>query len=127
MSETRIGSPDIEAKLKKLKDYWYNDDFSLKWVDKVEKDIRRMMASKDIAKLPVIKMITDDAKNRISTINKLLVFDENMTTEVRKMLIREKAVHQFYLDRFDGTKLEDRMNRVTSVLDEELTKVGLGD
>lgn len=127
MAETKIGSPEIEAKLKKLKDYWYNDDYSLKWVADVEKKIRQMVASQDIAKLPTIKLITDDAKNRISTINKLLIYDEKMETEVRKMLIREKAVHQFYLDRFDGQKLDQRFDRVASVLDEELSNIGQGE
>ena len=118
-----IGDPKIESKLKALKDYWYNDDYSLKWVEEVEKSIRRLVVAGKLSTNKAIVPILDDARNRISAINKLLVYDEKMETETRKLLIREKAVHQFYLDRFDGRNLDERFDQVGKVLDEELNKI----
>ena len=117
--------PKIIEKLKKLKDYWYNDDYSLKWVEDTEKLIHRMVAQSELAKHKAVLPIINDARNRISAINKLLIYDVEMPTEVRKMLIRERDVHQFWLDRFDGSNLEKRLEVVGQVLDQELESVGI--
>ncbi len=117
-------SIEIDSKLKKLKEYWYNDDWSLKWVEETEKAIRRLIVSEELSKNKGIIPIIEDARNRIETINKLLIYDEEMTIDTRKMLMREKMVHQFYLDRFDGRDLDKRFEMVGKVLDEELKKIG---
>lgn len=110
----------IEEKLKKLKDYWYNDDYSLKWVKNVEKKIRDLVVKEALSENKAVIPIVSDAKSRISAINKLLVYDVEMLTEVRKMLIRERDVHQFWLNRFDGSNMEQQLERVGKLLDEEL-------
>lgn len=117
--------PKILEKLKKLKDYWYNDDYSLKWVEETEKAIHRIVAQSELAKHKAVIPICIDARNRISAINKLLIYDVEMTTEIRKMLIRERDVHQFWLDRFDGSSLEKRMEMVGQTLDAEIEAVGI--
>lgn len=117
--------PELEKKLKALKDYWYNDDYSLKWVEAVEKGIRQAIVAADLSKNKAVMPIVEDARNRISTINKLLVYDEKMDTDTRKLLIREKAVHQFYLDRFDGRDIEQRFTAVGKVLDDEMENIGI--
>ena len=89
----------------------------------VERKIRQMIATEDLASNKAIVPIVEDARNRISTINKLLVYDEKMESEIRKLLIREKAVHQFYLDRFDGRDIEARFEMVGKVLDDELASI----
>ncbi len=117
--------PTIEAKLKALREYWYNDDYSLKWVDQVEKNIRRLVTAEELAQNKAVIAIVEDSRNRVATINKLLIYDEKMDTDTRKLLIREKAVHSFYLDRFDGKDLDTRMDEVAKSLDSELENIGL--
>ncbi len=117
--------PSITEKLDKLREYWYNDDYSLKWVDDVEKNIRKGIVAQELSKNKAVIPIIEDARSRISTINKLLVYDEKMDIDTRKMLMREKSVHQFYLDRFDGRDLDQRLEAVGKVLDDEMEKIGL--
>lgn len=118
--------PKLEAKLKALKEYWYNDDYSLKWVDAVETKIRQAIVASELSQHKAVVPIIEDARNRISSINKLLVYDEKMDTDTRKLLIREKAVHQFYLDRFDGRDLDKRFDAVGRILDQEMENIGIG-
>lgn len=115
--------PKLTEKLKKLKDYWYNDDYSLKWVEDTEKAIHRIVAAEKLAENKAVVPIIADANNRISAINKLLIYDTEMTIDVRKMLIRERDVHQFWLDRFSGGNIEARLAVVENLIDEELSKV----
>lgn len=117
--------PKIDAKIKALREYWYNDDYSLKWVDDVEKNIKRLVTVEELSKNKAVVAIIEDSSNRVNTINKLLVYDEKMDTEVRKLLIREKAVHNFYLDRFSGKDLNQRMDEVVKSLDNEMESIGI--
>jgi hypothetical protein len=40
-------------------------------------------------------------------------------------LIREKAVHQFWLNRFDGDTVEAQFAQIGKVLDEEIIGAGI--
>lgn len=115
--------PRIKQKLKELKEYYYDDDFSLKWIEEVEKNIRRLLAMEKLATNKSIKAIVKDAQARIKTINTLLTMDEDLSTEDRKMLYRERNVHQFYLDRFEGQTIEERFEKIGNVLGEEVQKI----
>ena len=69
--------------------------------------------------------IVDDARNRINTINKFLTLNEDLTQEDRNKLYRERNVHQFYLDRFEGRDIGKRFDSINGVLDEELGRIGI--
>ena len=111
-----------KAKLKQLKEYYYENDFSMKWIESVEKNIRQLVAMEDLAKNSSIQAIVNDARSRINTVNQLLSIDEDLTTDDRKKLFAEKKVHQFYLDRFEGRSIEKRFDRINSILDEEIKR-----
>lgn len=109
-------------KLKELREYYYDDDYSLKWIEGVEKNIRRLVATSEIMSTPAVIAIIDDARKRIDTINKFLTLDENLTQEDRNKLYRERNVHQFYLDRFEGRDLDKRFDSINSALDAEIER-----
>lgn len=115
--------PNVRAKLDQLKEYWYNEDYSLKWVEEVENSLRRLIATEELSKNKAVIPIIEDAKNRISAVNKLLIYDVDMPTDVRQKLIRERDVHQFWLDRFDGRDIDKRFDLVNKILDEEIVKI----
>jgi len=114
---------EIKEKLKTLREYYYEDNGSIKWIDMVEKNIRRLVALSDLAKNAAVIAIIDDARKRIDTINQFLSFDEEMGQEERKAFFKERDVHQFYLDRFEGRSIEARFERINGMLDEEIDKI----
>lgn len=113
------------SKLQKLREYYYDDDYSLKWIDDVEKNIRKLVVQEDLSTNKAVVAIIDDAMARINTINQFLQMDENLTTEDRSKLYRERNVHQFYLDRFVGRDIEKRFETTGKVLDQELERIGV--
>lgn len=118
-------NPELTDKLKKLREYYYEDNLSLKWIESVENNIRRLVMTEKLAESGAVQAIVADAQGRINTINKLLVFQEDLSLEDRNLLYRERGVHQFYLDRFEGRDLEKRLERIDNILDEELTRIGV--
>lgn len=119
-------SLQLQEKLKKLREYYYDDDYSLKWIEETEKKIRRLVVNDALKENQSVIEIINDAKARINTINKLLVYKEDITVEERNKLYRERDVHQFYLDRFEGRNLDDRFEQIEKVLDEEISKIDKG-
>lgn len=115
--------PKIQEKIKQLKNYWYDDDYSLKFIEAIETKIRNLITAEELGQNKAVMAIVDDAVKRISTINKLLIYKEDMTDEERKMLFHEKKVHQFYLDRFDSRNLGEKFEQVEKMLDEEIKKI----
>lgn len=111
------------AKLQTLREYYYDDDYSLKWVEAVEKNIRQMVVTSDLMENKAVIAIVDDARKRIDTVNKLLIMDEQLTTEDRSKLYRERNVHQFYLDRFVGKDIDKRFEGINTVLDQEIERI----
>ena len=114
---------DTQAKLKTLREYYYDDDYSLKWVAETEKKIRSLVVQQELMKNSSVVAIVEDARSRVNTINKLLTYDETLSQEDRNKLFRERNVHQFYLDRFEGRDIDKRFESINTVLDEELAKI----
>ncbi len=113
---------NTKSKLKELREYYYNEDYSLKYLDSVEKNIRRLVAQEGLMESPSVQAIVEDAKKRIGTINQLITFDEDLTMEDRKKLMAERKAHQFYLDRFEGRDIEKQFELVHKLLDEEIAR-----
>lgn len=117
--------PLVTEKLKQLREYYYDDDYSLKYIATVEKNIRTLVVQEELMQNKAVVAIVDDARGRIDTINKLLTMDEDLTTEARAKLYRERNVHQFYLDRFEGRDISKRFDGINGILDQELTRIGV--
>lgn len=117
--------PEIRQKIDKLKEYWFDDDYSLKWVKEVEEALRRIIVKEELSENKGLVAVLDDVKSRIKVIDTILTFDEDLTDVNRKLLFREKKVHQFYLNRFEGKDVDEQFKKVGKLLDEELEKTGL--
>ena len=116
-------SPEIIAKLDKLRAYWYDDDYSLKWIESVEKKLRNAIDAGELAKNKSVLPIIKDANDRIKAINLLLVNDEKMPQDIRNLLLKERAVHKFWLSRFSAEHADTKIETINSLLDEELKKI----
>jgi hypothetical protein len=118
-----ITNPNIEAKLQKLKDYWYDDNDSLKYVSNIETRIRKLIVAEDLSHNKAILEIVAEAKERVSAIDKFLIYKEEMTELERKKLLVEKMVHRFYLSRFDGSGLDEKFNNIEKMLDDQIERL----
>ena len=116
--------PIFRQKLEELRQYYYNDDPYLKWIDTVEKNIRTLIAREKLSENASVKAIIKDAKSRVEAIDQLLSNKEDMTEVERMRYFRDKYVHQFYLDRFEGTRIATRMDTIKGEVNEELAKIG---
>lgn len=114
---------ESEAKLKRLKEYYYDDDYALKWIDTIERSIKQCIKATGIEENEAVRMIIEDAEKRINVINIVLQNDEKLTQDDRNKLFSERAVHKFYLDRFDGRRVSNRYKSAQSLLDEEVAKL----
>lgn len=117
--------PKVKAKLAKLREYWFDDEYSLKFLEVIEKNLRKIMIKEKLASNKAVQAVLADVKDRIKAIDTMLIYDEDMTEVQRKLLMREKKVHGFYLNRFDGKNVEEQFESVGKLLDEELVRTGL--
>lgn len=115
--------PEIQAKLKSLREYYYDDEYSLKWIADTEKNIRSLAVNEKLSENGSVQAIIEDATGRINTINQLLTYDETLTQEDRNKLYRERNVHQFYLDRFSGRDIEKRFSTISGIIDQEVERI----
>ena len=120
-----ISQSDIRAKIKQLREYWYDDENSLKFVERTEKRLRNLVLKEKLTDSAAIADIVAETRNRINTANLLLQNDEEMTEMNRRLLFREKKIYQFFMDRLDGKDLDKQFEGVGKLLDEELKSVGL--
>lgn len=117
--------PELKEKIKKLKEYWFDDEMSLKWVDEVEKNLRKIIVKEELVKNRAAVAIVKDIKDKLRAIDTMLTLNEDLTETERKLLFREKKVHNFYLNRFEGKKVEQQFDMVGKLLDEEMKGAGL--
>ena len=116
---------DIKDKIRKLREYWSDDEDSLKFVVGVEKRLRALVLKEKLSDSKAISDIVEDARRRISAINAILTNDEELPEMKRKLMFHERKVFQFFLDRLDGKKLDQQYEAVGRLLDEELKNAGL--
>ena len=120
-----ISQSDIKEKIKKLKEYWLDDEMSLRWADGVEKRLRSLILKEKLVESKAILEIVEETHRKISAIDVLLRTDESLSDIERKLLFREKKVYTFFLDRLDGKNLDQQFERVGQLLDTELKSAGL--
>jgi hypothetical protein len=114
--------PLLKSKLNKLREL-YPDDDSAKMISDIERGLRVKIAQSGLKDLEVVQDIIAEAKRKISGINMLLQFDEELTEEKRKSLFKERTVHQFYLDRFDTSDSEAKLDQLNQYLDSKIKDV----
>lgn len=115
--------PLLTEKLKRLRDYYWNDEGSLKQIDSYEKNVRKLVILEKLMENQSVIEIVKDAKNRVKTIDIILTTDKNLNETARLELFKEKEVHKFYLDRFDNVSIEQRMEAIYKVVDEEIASL----
>jgi len=118
-----VTDPKIKEKIDKLRNYWFNDQMSLKWVNEVEVAIRKILTKEELFKNKGIKAVVDDIEKKIRAIDTMLTYNAELTDKERGVLFAEKKVHSFYLNRFSGKNLDQQFDRVGKLLDEELEKI----
>lgn len=93
---------------KKLQDLraMYQSPIDQRAITQMENELRRRIAETKLAEIEPMPMIINDAYMQVRQINFLLAFDENMTTEFRAALIKERAAHQFWLERLGAWNAE---------------------
>jgi len=116
---------EIRGKIQKLREYWIDDEMSLKFVSSVEKNLRNLLVKEKLVDSQAIRSIVEDAQKRISVIDVLLKSDDKMTELERQLLFREKKVYDFFINRLEARDLDQQFDRVGQMLDEELRSTGL--
>lgn len=116
---------EIRAKIARLREYWIDDEMSLKFVSGMEKNLRNLLVKEKLVDSQAIRLIVDDIKKRISVIDILLKSDEKMTELERQLLFREKKVYNFVMDRLEARDLDQQFDRIGKTLDDELRGAGL--
>lgn len=86
----------------------------VKW----EQDIIELLAKGKVINSPGMVQVLKEAESVCERINDKLQNDENLSVEKRLALIRERTVHEFYIERFNGNniyrklkEIEDRVNQ----------------
>lgn len=114
---------EIQEKIKRLREYYYDDEMSLKVVDGIEQRLRQAITADKLAENKSVIGIVEEAERRVSMIDTLLITDEKMTQEVRAKLLTEKKVHRFYLERFDNKKKDEKYKSINEMLDQEIRRL----
>ncbi len=114
--------PEIEQKIRALRDKYLNNDDSQRYLDDVDAEIRRLVEEKQTAQNPVFQSIMKDAQQKINEINVLLLADVKYTDHERDLLLREKRVWRFVFDRFGLTPHDEAIKLLTVTLDQKLSQ-----
>lgn len=110
---------DFETKLKKMRDvYTLPEDQRL--LDETEKKIRDNIAKSELAENPNVIPVLEDSGRRVKEITILLAFDMTLTEAQRLALDKERAVHQFYLDRFGIKSVLANLDSIDKWMDSKL-------
>lgn len=106
----------IEEKLKKLRGTYLDPDFQKRVTD-TEQALRRNIARSKLAQREEVKGIVEEGVKAIKDISWLLANDEELTQTQRDALFAEKRVHQFYLERLDGTRAQQALAVIAETVD----------
>ncbi len=102
----------------------YTDPEDLKFLDKMEKDLRKTILREGVYDLAVIKEIVKKVEQDIEGINFVLVHDEEIRDGARDILIAKKKVHEFYLERLTGKYDEKKIVSIENYLSTRIKTIG---
>ncbi len=116
---------NFSIRLNKLRDI-YKSSEDQKLIDEIEQKIRNNITKSKVIDRPEIQAVVEDAKKRVTEINILLAYDEelNAPTEEARVkrwgLFRERSIHQFYLDRFGVKNIEAELESLDKYIDSRI-------
>lgn len=110
---------DLKENLTRAREMFLEPD-DQKMLDEMEKSIRRDIAQSGLRSDPLIGRIIEEAQNKVSAINTLLTYDEELTDLQRKSLFKERSVYQFWIDRFVGPDVSKKMESISKFLDRKV-------
>lgn len=88
------------------------------YFEKQEQEILNLLDKHAITQSPGILLVLTEANKQVQDINHKLLNKVPMPTEERLSLIREREVHEFYIDRFNG----ENVYRKLRVIEEEIQR-----
>lgn len=115
--------PRTTEKLAQLRDYYWDNDDSLRYIDTIEKRLRAVIAKEKLKDNTAVVQIIADAASRVHVINASLQTDEKLTDSQRQALFVERRVHTFWLNRFDPSIIEKNYQAIDDMLDKELDRI----
>lgn len=110
-------------KVKKLRDYYAADQESLQELQSAEELEALEGAFKEIKDNFAIQKTIEQAKKVIAGIDLVLLHQKNLTTEDRNQLLRDKKVHDFYLARLSGERIQERIKSKQAFIEREFKKL----
>ena len=115
----------IKQKLADLRGVYLDPDFQKRLTD-TEQALRRNIARKKLSQDEVVQEIIAEGEKAIRDIAWLLGNDDELDQKQRDALFAEKRVHQFYLERLDGSRAQQALEVIESTVD-SFTKRSKGD
>lgn len=115
----------IKEKLAALRAVYLDPDFQKRVTD-TENALRRNIARKNLAKDETVQEIIAAGEKAIQDISWLLANDEDIKEDQRLALFAEKRVHQFYLERLDGTRAQHALEVIQESVDSIAKGKGAG-
>lgn len=112
---------DLKENLARAREMFLDPE-DQKHLDDIEKKIRRDIAQSSLRSDPLIKRIIDEAQDKVSAINALLTYDEDLTDLQRRSLFKERSVYQFWIDRFVGPDVNKSMEQLSKFLDRTINE-----
>lgn len=109
----------LEAKLKRLRNKFRSTEDRLK-IDSLEKTLRRKLITAKIGKIDEVKELIRITEKSIDDINVMLQWDPEITELERKVLMMERRVHLFWIDRLDPKKAREMVSQIEHIVDSKL-------
>lgn len=97
------------------------DEQSIRTITETEKTLRRLVVQHSLKDNDAAIAIVAAINKKIEDITFLLQTDENMNAEDRKILFRERRLHQFYKARLSGDEAEQTFDFLDQTLAEKIT------
>lgn len=113
---------EIKTKILKLRTLLQVDD-DIPEVRKREKQARDLILKTSLMKNDAAIMMADECAHKIEGINSILINTEDISDLDRRLLQREREVHQFYLKRFRPEEELEALENLNKYLDFQIERL----
>lgn len=113
---------DVQSKLDTLRTLVLDEE-SIRIISNTEKALRRLIVQSGLKDNDAAIAIVESINKKIADISFLIDSDENMTAEERKVLFRERRLHQFYKARLSGDQAEQTFDYLDSTISEKINQL----
>lgn len=111
---------DAIGKLESLRRHYVDDIPSQRKLDEIEKRLRQAVVAEALAGSPAIKLIVQAGISEIRNINLVLLSPDKLEEGDRRLLVREREVHEFYLSRFSPEFAQKSADQLIDYIQREL-------